>query len=337
MELDEADLTRRADRAAQAWHPGVALHGLRVLPGGSSSLVYVADVEGGPPGEASVVLKVAPPGLPPVRNRDMLRQGRVMQALAGVTGVRVPALLFDDPGDPPEIPPFIATSFVAGECYEPILEAARELRPRDEVRSRAFAAARMLAELHRVPAEHLGLDEPAVGLTDEIDRWTRALETVDDSLRTGYEAVAAALHASVPQPLPTVVVHGDYRLGNMLCASGEVEAIIDWEIWAISDPRIDLAWFLFFTDEAEHAAVAQRVESGMPTAAELLGTYEEASGAPVPDLDWFHALTRYKEAGATALIFKRLRKQGVAASDQMNPDMTVRCLQDAAAILARTG
>src|SRR5262249_31805488 len=154
---------------------------------------------GAPGADARTVVKIAPPGLPPVRNRDMLRQGRVIAALGGVPGVRVPRLLFTEDGTPPEIPPFIVTSFERGECYEPILEAANAPRPHDEVRTRAFAAARMLAALHAAPADTMAdqLDPPGgereaeVTLGDEIDRWTRALDTVDDSMRVGYQECAA--------------------------------------------------------------------------------------------------------------------------------------------------
>jgi aminoglycoside phosphotransferase (APT) family kinase protein len=129
-------------------------------------------------------------------------------------------------------------------------------------------------------------------------------------VRVGYEQCADALRATAPAPLPPVVVHGDYRLGNMLCEGDEVKAIIDWEIWSRSDPRIDLSWLLFFTDEAGHPVVTEGTRSGMPSASEMLAHYEEHSGGPVADLDWFHALTRYKEAAAMALIAKHLAKKG---------------------------
>ncbi len=96
----------------------------------------------------------------------------------------------------------------------------------------------------------------------------------------------------------------------MLSAGDEVLAIIDWEIWSRSDPRIDLSWLLFFTDEAQHPVVPADLDSGMPSDAELLAAYEAETGSPVPDLDWFHALTRYKEAAAMALIAKHLAKKG---------------------------
>jgi aminoglycoside phosphotransferase (APT) family kinase protein len=342
--LDEADLRRRLERGGEAWHAGATLSDTAVLPGGNSSIVYQAHWRGVPDAYARTVVKIAPPGLPPVRNRDMLRQGRVIAALGAVDGVRVPDVLFTDDGAPPEIPPFIVTNFLPGECYEPILEAATDPRDHDEVRARAFAAARMLAALHAAPADTLaGLDPPdgerevAITLVEEIDRWTRALDTVDDSMRTGYQACAAALHASMPAGVAPVVVHGDYRLGNMLCSEGAVYAIIDWELWARSDPRTDLAWFLFFTDEAEHAAVQEPVVSGMPTSSELLAEYERAAGATVADLDWFHALVRYKEAGATALIMKRLAKHGMLPEGRDPTRATVPHIVDAMRILDGAG
>jgi aminoglycoside phosphotransferase (APT) family kinase protein len=108
-----------------------------------------------------------------------------------------------------------------------------------------------------------------------------------------------------------VINHGDYRLGNTLCRAGRVEAVIDWEIWSVGDPRVDVTWFRFFTDEARHPAAPSDEPSGMPTGRELLDAYVAAAGGKAPpDLEWFDALTYYKEAGATALLIKRGRKSG---------------------------
>src|SRR5450755_782589 len=121
--LDPQALTVRATAAAQQWAPGCAVEDVTFLPGGTVSVVYTANVSGGGDGVERVVLKVAPPGLPPVRNRDVLRQARCIDALSRVPGVAVPRLLFTDPGDPPAIPPFFATPLLAGECVEPLLVA----------------------------------------------------------------------------------------------------------------------------------------------------------------------------------------------------------------------
>lgn len=310
-DLDLHDLQARATAAAQGWAPGCAITDLVPMEGGTVGLVYAATIAEGPPEHPTVVLKVAPPGLPPLRNRDVLRQARCIGALDGQPGVGVPPLLFTDAGQPDDIPPFFATGLVAGECAEPLLEAARNRRPDDIVRGRAFAAARMLAALHRVDPDAAGLgEEPITTPVGEVDRWTRTFDTVPDEVRAGYLECADALRATAPEPLHDVVVHGDYRLGNMLSEGTDVHAIIDWEIWSRSDPRIDLSWFLFFTEEAHHPVVAREVDSGMPSDAELLAAYEAETGAAVADLNWFHALTRYKEAAAMALIAKLAARRG---------------------------
>lgn len=303
------DLTIRTSAAVRAWAPGASVLAVTPLTGGASSLTFVAELSDAPDGYERVVLKVAPTGLAPLRNRDVLRQGRLMRALTGAPGVRVPEVLFDDTGDPPGVSPFLAMSLVPGDCVEPAL-AARGVVPPEQVRERALDAARMLAALHAVDVGRALPGEAPQPVSAEIARWTTAFGTVPDDLRRGYEQVADLLRRTIPAPLAPVVTHGDYRLGNTLCEGGRVTAIIDWEIWSLGDPRIDVTWLTFFTDEAAHPAAPSAEPTGMPSKAEIVAAYEQARGAQVPDLTWFEALTKYKEAAATALLIKRARKDG---------------------------
>jgi aminoglycoside phosphotransferase (APT) family kinase protein len=327
-QLDLDDLARRATAAAQTWAPGCSVSDVQPLTGGASSLTFTALVAGGRVAGERIVLKVAPPGLEPVRNRDVARQARLMRALAGAPGVRVPAVYFEDDGAPPEVSPFHAMNVVAGECLEPILtEVPPETRPR--IPERAFGAARMLAALHRVDPDSVGLGtEKRYTLDGEIKRWTRAFETVDERMSERYREAEKLLVDTMPPALPDAVCHGDYRLGNMLCDGTEVAALIDWEIWSLSDPRLDLAWFLFFTDEAKHPMASNPGPTNMPTAQALLDAYVDESGALPADLEWFHCLIRYKEAAATALLMKRLVKSGgdAGAAWQQIPALTVECI-----------
>ncbi|GAB2964115.1 phosphotransferase family protein [Amycolatopsis acidiphila] len=323
-------LRERATAAAQDWAPGSTVTSVSPLTGGTSSLTFVAEFAGAP--AERVVLKVAPPGLAPVRNRDVLRQGRLMAALHGRPGVRVPPVLFSDHGEPPEVPPFAAMGLVLGECVEPALSEERDPARFPQVRSRGLDAAGVLAAIHALDPAAVGLgDEPVMTLGAEIDRWTRAFSTVPADLQHDYERYGRLLHETMPEPLPPVVNHGDYRLGNTLCTNGRVEAVIDWEIWSVGDPRIDLTWFTFFTDEAHHPGAPSAEPSGMPTAAELLASY----GRELPDMRWFDALTRYKEAGATALLVKRGRKNGdlTGSMARMVPALPV-LLEEAASLVS---
>src|SRR5438270_32723 len=109
--IDEKDLYERASALL-----GSGLGPLNKLQGGSSSITYWADLAGGP--TPKVVLKVAPAGLEPTKNRDVLRQARIQRALQD-TGVPCPLVLAEHPGAPPEVPPFFVMAFEQGECVEP--------------------------------------------------------------------------------------------------------------------------------------------------------------------------------------------------------------------------
>jgi aminoglycoside phosphotransferase (APT) family kinase protein len=100
------------------------------------------------------------------------------------------------------------------------------------------------------------------------------------------------------------VIHGEFRLGNTLCAGDRLLAIIDWELWARSDPRIDLAWFLQFADAATTPSAIRAGAPGMPAAAELRAEYERALGKTVAELAWFDAHARFKQAAITAIQCK---------------------------------
>jgi len=314
--LDVQDLAMRATASAQRWSDGCVVDDVTFLPGGTVSLVYTANVRMPGDGAERVVLKVAPPGLAPVRNRDVLRQARCIDALSRVPGVAVPDVLFSDPGEPPEVPPFFATPFLAGECLEPILDPPADLAARDVVRARALSAADVLVAMRKASIDEIGLaDEPVMTPADEVRRWVRTFETVPDDLRVGYEPVADALLASAPELIGPSVVHGDYRLGNMLCDDATINGIIDWELWTVSDPRIDLSWLLFFTDDGSHPSVRPEVASGMPSTAELLAAYEAGVGEVTKDLEWFDALTAFKEASATSLILKLARRRNPEGPD----------------------
>jgi aminoglycoside phosphotransferase (APT) family kinase protein len=332
--LDVEDLATRATGAAQQWAPGCRIDDVTFLPGGTVSIVYTGQVRGGPDGVDTVVLKVAPPGLEPRRNRDVLRQARCIESLGRSPGVAVPAVLFTDAGEPPAVPPFFATPMLPGECVEPILVASSAPVTPDVARARSFAAVEMLATIRRASLRDIDLDdEPVTMPVDEVRRWVRTFETVPDEFRVGYEQAAEALLASVPDLVGPGVIHGDYRLGNMLCDGTTIAGIIDWEIWTVSDPRIDLSWLLFFTDEADHPSGRRGVRSGMASRDELLAAYEAAVGEPTADLAWFDALTYFKEASATALIAKLARRRNPDGPDVIPPTFCTGLIERAMAIV----
>jgi len=152
----------------------------------------------------------------------------------------------------------------------------------------------------------------------EVDRWSRLLETVDPALVPGWEDVASALRSAEVAAVPDAVVHGDFRLGNLLATGAEITAVVDWEIWSVGDPRVDVGWFLVNADPATYRR-ATRYAAALPSPAELAGIYADALGRDVPDLDLFQALACFKSSATWSLIVKHNRRR--TAPDPAIEDM----------------
>lgn len=332
-ELDLGELIQRADRAAA----GARLVELEPLPGGVSSLTFSARLQGPRLEPRRVVVKVAPPGLAPVRNRDVLRQARVIKALHGTPGVMVPEVVLEDAGSPP----FFVMEFVPGEAYEPKWDVTEAPPAPDIVERRARAAATMLARLQAVTPPAVGLaDEPVLSPAAELDRWAALYATVGDDLRGEETSLQRGLRQRIPAPAPARILHGDYRLGNMQFDGDRLAAIIDWELWSVGDPRHDLAWLMAFTDPiqqriSERDAPNQAAADAMPTGRELLDEYLTATagaGEPPPELDWFLALCYYKLGATMSTLAKRNRRAaepdpGLERIAQTTPPMLARALE----------
>ena len=134
------------------------------------------------------------------------------------------------------------------------------------------------------------------------------MERCDEDVTEGHAPIREALQASVPAFDGTRLIHGDFRLGNTLSTGDRVVSVIDWEIWARSDPRVDMAWFLMMCNPEPH--LNRRAADGMPTDSELIGAYEESGGVELTNLYWFSALVRYKQAAISSLIIRNARKNG---------------------------
>jgi aminoglycoside phosphotransferase (APT) family kinase protein len=281
---------------------------LETLPGGASSLTYVGRCAGRP-----VVVKVAPPGVRPIAHRDVLRQARIIRELAA-TPVPVPELLFDDPGEPPDVPPLFVMSRSDGITCEPLFDDA-DAGPKAIVAERFRNAATVMARLHRIEPGAVGLgSEPVIGPSAEVERWCHTLETVDSALAPEWREVAAALDSSTPSALPPAMVHGDFRLGNLLAVDDRITAVIDWEIWSVGDPRVDAGWFLINCDPRTYRRSTRYVDA-TPPLSELAAVYREELGREVPELDWFQALACFKSTATWSLIVKHNRRRKQADPD----------------------
>jgi len=289
------ELTARVRDRLARHHPGAAIGPLTVLPGGHSGLTYSVTA-----GDARYVIKAVPHGQRPVGRNDVLRQARVLGALAG-SEVPVPGVVAVDETQPG----WFAMDFAAGEAAEPVLDEHDV--PPATARARMLEIASVLRRLHTtdVRAPGLGAPEP-LDATGELERWSRTLHAVPAELRPGGEELLARLADGVPRALPPVLLHGDFRLGNVLCVDERAVAVVDWEIWSVGDPRIDLGWFLLFADHRNFPRLGHPVP-GLPGETDLLDTYRDGRAA-LPSMDWFRALGRMKMAAIMGHNLRRHRE-----------------------------
>jgi aminoglycoside phosphotransferase (APT) family kinase protein len=315
---------RVAGRVTEVW-PAGELASFEDLPGGHSGITCLATVVLPGGGRERVVVKATPPGRRPTGRHDVLRQARILSVLTTAGGIRVPeVLLQDDDGEP-----YFVMRWHPGESVEPVLDPAGHLSP-DVVQARAFGAVEALAALHGVPVP----DEPVLTPAQELERWIPTMRTVDADLRAGSEAVEAALLGSVPPPAGPAIVHGDFRLGNTLCAGRSVNVVIDWEIWSVGDPRVDLGWLALFCNPDNFPGVGDAT-CPMPPARALRAAYERATGQTAGQFGWFESLARYKMAAIMGNNLARHRSGRYHDPFQEKLVPTIRRLiEGAAAVLA---
>jgi aminoglycoside phosphotransferase (APT) family kinase protein len=115
-----------------------------------------------------------------------------------------------------------------------------------------------------------------------------------------------------------VISHGDFRLGNMIAQGPTIKAVIDWEIWALGDPRLDLAWLRLNADPDAYRFKTPFLDV-MPSGEDLLESYTGASELPVASLHWFDALVRFKATAVWSLILKRGHRSGDGRFDDVTP------------------
>jgi streptomycin 6-kinase len=303
---------RLSDRVRAAF-PGRSVGSLRTLPGGHSGLTYTVDV-----GEHRYVVKAVPPAERPVGRNDMLRQARVLRALAG-TPVPVPAVVVVDDAQPA----WFAMEFVDGAAVEPVLDE-HDL-PGELAAVRMIGVAQVLRRLHDLPTAALPSDAPAPRDAEaELAQWSRTMRAVPDELRPGSEHLLRRLAGNVPAGLPPVLVHGDFRLGNVLCRADQPVAVVDWEIWSVGDPRTDLGWFLLFTDHRNFPALGRPV-AGLPDERGVLDAYLDGAAAP-PALAWFGALCRMKMAAIMGHNLRRHREGRIHDPDQERLPPTIAAM-----------
>ncbi|MET9780602.1 phosphotransferase family protein [Nocardiopsis alba] len=289
--LDTERLRAHLDRAA----PGLVSGPLtaRMITGGKSNLTYVVT-----DGDGSWVVRRPPLGHVLATAHDMSREYRVMTALAP-TDVPVPRthLLCEDT----EVlgAPFYVMEHVAGTPFRTLDEIAP--LEADGVRSVAEHLITTLGDLHAVDPEEVGLGDfgrPEGFLERQVRRWSRQLEASRSRELPGIDELRDRLAAGLPEQSAPAIVHGDYRLDNVLITEdGRPSAVLDWEMATLGDPLVDLGLMLVYREQPVTGGRAAATSAeGFPTSSELVRMYADATGRDVSRLGWYVAFGCFKLA-----------------------------------------
>jgi aminoglycoside phosphotransferase (APT) family kinase protein len=292
--LDLARLRGYLDRAA----PGLVTGGLSAVlfAGGRSNLTYaVSD------GTSRWVLRRPPLGHVLPTAHDMVREHRVLAAVAGVGfPAPRPVLMCTEPGAIGA--PFYLMEHVDGTIHRDAAGLER-LGP-VAVRMLALSLVDTLADLHALVPADIGLADfgrPEGFNARQVRRWKQQLDASRSRDVAGIEALHARLAVRVPPGPPGTVVHGDYRLDNVLTGpTGTVRAVLDWEMSTLGDPLGDLALMLVYAGRPLLASPdgprTPLSVPGHPDLDELAGHYAERSGRDVGDLHWYIGFAAFKLA-----------------------------------------
>jgi len=257
-------------------------------------------------GDARVVLRRPPrPPLPPSAH-DVLREARLLTALER-TPVRVPRVLAVGDDEAVLGVPFYIMEEMHGTVITSEIPEALDNPPQRRRVGEELVDA--LVDLHAVDWQACGLEgygKPTGYLERQVRRFTGLWEHNKTRELPVVEEVRDWLAANLPESPPSTIVHGDYRLGNVMVANeapAELVAIFDWELSTIGDPLADMGYLTVTWAEADDPAdmsfsslsAATRRE-GFPTREELIARYEERSGRSVSALNWYQALAMWKAA-----------------------------------------
>jgi aminoglycoside phosphotransferase (APT) family kinase protein len=267
---------------------------VRQFRGGQSNPTYHLSAAG-----QEYVLRRKPPGklLPSAHAVD--REYRVITALAR-SGVPVPRtyLVCDDP----EVvgTAFYVMEFVPGRVLVdprlPELSAGERTVIYDEMN-------RVLARLHTLDWHDLGLADfgrPGNYFARQIHRWTSQYRASETERIEAMERLIPWMPEHVPPADETTIVHGDFRLGNMILHPSEprLAAVLDWELSTLGHPLADLAYNCLpyrFTRATFDGFAGEPLPPGIPSEEEYLRAYCQRTGRPsIPDWDFYIAFSMFR-------------------------------------------
>ena len=291
----------------------------RIGDGGGSNFTFL--IERG--GERFVLRRPPRPPLPPSAH-DMVREAGLQNAIRAAGFGRLAEIVAVCEDESVLGVPFYVMRFLEGHVITEELPPG--LESESARRALGLDLVDTLVEIHAADVsrpELAAFARPGSYLERQVRRFTQLWEINKTRELPQVDDVSRLLAERLPEPLPETVVHGDYRVGNMMVASGEptrIVAVLDWEMGAIGDPRADVGYLLSTYSEPNGRSSALgsspvTTEPGFPSRADLVARYVERSGRDVEPLGWFEALALWKAAVFCEAIYGRFIRGELGAED----------------------
>ncbi len=281
------------------------LPSVHVIAGGRSNLTYRLDFPA-PSDPARLVLRRPPLGHVLPTAHDMTREYRLISALHGTSiPVAGPVAFCSDT----EVigAPFYVMEYVDGLVIRTKEEAAK-ITP-DQARLVSERLAEMLAAIHQLDPAAAGLGDfgrPDGYLRRQLTRWQRQWDLSVTGEVPGYDELVARLEAGLPEGGEGTLVHGDFRIDNVLLAADadpRIAAVVNWEMATLGDPLADLALTLvYWTDAEDTEWAAMEVGAtatsapGFLTRAEFAASYAARTGRDLSGIGYYMAFGCFKLA-----------------------------------------
>jgi aminoglycoside phosphotransferase (APT) family kinase protein len=288
------------DATAVASHLDAALPGLRVgdldlslIAGGRSNLTFtVTD------GVHEWVLRRPPLGHVLATAHDMAREYRIISALA-TTAVPVPGTVLYCDDETVLGSHWYLMERAQGTAYT----SASRLAPKgnDFARTTGERLVDTLVALHTVDIDAAGLTDfghPDGYLERQLVRWHKQLDSSRSRPLVGIDELHADLAKAIPESQAATILHGDYRLGNVLVDDdARITAVLDWEMSTLGDPLADVGLLVMYTtvDNLVDGG-GDPTAAGFPSADDLVERYATGSGRDVSSLPWYVAFSYFKLA-----------------------------------------
>lgn len=285
-------------------------------------------------GDTEYVLRRPPAGETADTAHDVLREYRIYSAVHGTdVPVPTPVLACEDES-------VIGSEFFLMErLHGDVIRGAEPERfaTPDSREGIGRTLVDTLVEIHTIDLNATGLADlghPEGYLERQIDRWTKQFEwafetTTETRPVPGFERIRDFLYESIPTDNRHTLVHGDYKLDNVMFATEtppEIVGVLDWELCTRGDPFIDLAWMLSFWPVPDPGPLGSldtvpdfRAPSEFLDRSDLVDRYESRTGWTFEHSDFYRTLTFYKNAAMCEMFYARYLNDD--ADDPTYPDM----------------